>query len=148
MRVPVSIRTVSPPKTSVSTAYHKVPVAWQRGQPLGERDAVKIQVLLARTAKSFGQPRRLWYEAQGPPAGPGHQRYGYKSQEASPGSQAAPHNLSCFLYKAGKDLSRFCTTHVKISSGFTMLLTVREVENTRTSELLISDVGKKTSKWG
>lgn len=55
---------------------------------------------------------------------------------------AVPHNLSCFLYKVGKDLSHFCMTHVKISSGFAILLKIREVENTRTSELLISNAGK------
>lgn len=71
-----------------------------------------------------------------------------KHQEVSPGSQAAPHNLSLFLCKAGKVPSRFCTAHVKISSGFTMLLTIREVENTGTPELLISNAGEKTSKLG
>lgn len=61
MHVPVPIRTVSPPNVSVHTAYCKVLAARQRGQSLGERDAVKIQVLFAHNIKPFGQQRQPWY---------------------------------------------------------------------------------------
>ena len=56
----VVIRTVSPPNVSVHIAYCKVLAACQRGQSLGERDAVKIQVLFAHNIKSFGQQRQSW----------------------------------------------------------------------------------------
>lgn len=127
------------------TAYCNVPAACQQGQSLGKRDAVMTQVLFAHNIEHFGQQRQqctvVLSKARTPawllqiPRG---------ISGSSLGSQAVPHNLSCFLYKVGKDLSHFCMTHVKISSGFAILLKIREVENTRTSELLISNAGKNT----